>query len=267
MSVPDWRLPRGVSRSLWEYTQQPAIATGYDQSIANSPLSRHDTDVLLRHFAVPGRLVDLGCGTGRHAVAFAQRGFEVLGVDLSLEMLRQLQQKARLANVRVPGVCANLCDLDALPESCFDSAILMYATLGMIPAAADRARVLQHIHRIVKPGGQFALHVHNLWFNLFDPQGRKWLWSDFWRRWRHRQTGGDRIVHDRGIPNFQMHVFSQREIRKLLHDAGFKIEVWHPLNATASGPLAWNWLGSRWRANGWIIVARREPAPIATCDP
>lgn len=256
MSVPDWRLPRGVSRSLWEYTQQPAIATGYDASIANSALSLHDTDVLLKHFPVPCRIVDCGCGTGRHAVAFAQRGFDVLGIDLSAEMLQCLQEKARSAKVNVAGLRANLCDLDGLPDACFDAAILMYATLGMIPAAADRTRVLEQIHRIVTPGGRLALHVHNRWFNLFDPQGRSWLWKDCWRRSVLGQPGGDRIVHDRGIPNFQMHVFSQSEIRRLLRDAGFEIEVWHPLNATASGPLKWQRLGSRWRANGWIIIAK-----------
>jgi ubiquinone/menaquinone biosynthesis C-methylase UbiE len=264
MTVPDWRLPRGVSRSLWEYTQQPAIATGYDQSISNSPLSRHDTEVLFQHFRSPERLVDLGCGTGRHAVAFAQQGYDVLGVDLSAEMLRQLQQKANLANVTVAGLRANLCELDGLPDGCFDSAILMYATLGMIPAAADRSRVLQQVQRIVKPGGRFALHVHNKWFNLFDSQGRAWLWRDVWRSWWHRQPAGDRIVHDRGIPNFQMHVFSQHEIGKLLHDAGFQIEAWHRLNATASGPLLRPWLAGRWRANGWIIIAKNATVKNAT---
>lgn len=258
MTRPDWQLPRGVSRALWEYTQQPHIATGYDQSIANSALSRYDTQVLLEHFPQPGRLVDLGCGTGRHALEFATRGFDVLGVDLSREMLIQLQGKARTAGINVATLRANLCDLDGIPDASFDGAILMYATLGMIPAAADRARVLDQTRRILKPGGRFALHVHNLWFNLFDAQGRTWLWKDRWQRWFQGQPGGDRVVHDRGIPNFQMHVFSRGEIVNLLTRAGFAIEHWQPLNATASGPLSSPRLFGRARANGWIIVARAD---------
>lgn len=256
MTRPDWQLPRGVSRALWEYTQQPHIATGYDQSIANSALSRYDTQVLLQEFTQPGRLVDLGCGTGRHALEFASRGFDVLGVDLSREMLVQLQTKSHVANIEIATLRANLCDLDGIRDATFEYAILMYATLGMIPAVEDRARVLRQARRLLKPGGRLALHVHNLWFNLFDAQGRSWLWIDRRQCWLGGKPGGDRVVHDRGIPNFQMHVFSRREITQLLHAAGFAIDRWQPLNATASGPLPSPWMFGGVRANGWIIVAR-----------
>lgn len=255
MTRPDWSLPRGVSRALWEYTQQPHIATEYDQSIANSALSRYDTQVLLQHFTQPGRLIDLGCGTGRHALEFASRGFDVLGVDLSEEMLRQLQSKAAAAGCKVAALRANLCELSGIADAAFDYAILMYATLGMIPAAEDRLVVLQHARRLLRPGGRLALHVHNLWFNLFDSQGRAWLWTDRWHRWLQGRPGGDRIVHDRGIPNFQMHVFSRSEITRLLRAAGFRIVACQPLNATASGPLKVPMLGGRLRANGWIFIA------------
>lgn len=255
MPRPDWSLPRGVSRALWEYTQQPHIATDYDQSIANSALSRYDTQVLLQHFTRPGRLVDLGCGTGRHALEFASRGFEVLGVDLSAEMLQQLQMKAGAAGLEVAALRANLCELSGLVDATFDYAILMYATLGMIPAAEDRRGVLQQARRLLRPGGRLALHVHNLWFNLFDSQGRAWLWKDHWQHWLRGRPGGDRIVHDRGIPNFQMHVFSRGEIIRLLRETGFRIASCQPLNATASGPLPCPALCGAWRANGWIWIA------------
>lgn len=258
MTRPDWSLPRGVSRALWEYTQQPHIATEYDRSIANSALSRYDTQVLLHHFPRPGRMIDLGCGTGRHALEFASRGCDVLGVDLSAEMLSQLQLKAAAAAIEVAALRANLCELSGLSDGTFDYAILMYATLGMIPAAEDRMVVLQHAQRLLRPGGRLALHVHNLWFNLFDSQGRTWLWNDRWQRWLHRRPGGDRIVHDRGIPNFQMHVFSRGEITRLLRATGFRIVACQPLNATASGPLPYPALCSGLRANGWIFVAERS---------
>jgi hypothetical protein len=66
------------------------------------------------------------------------------------------------------------------------------------------------------------------------------------------------VVHDRGIPNFQMHVFSKSEISYLLTSSGFTIETFRPLNSTASGPLSLPWLGGGLRANGWIIIARDD---------
>lgn len=256
MSLPDWKLPKGVNRSLWEYTQQPHIARDYDQSIATSGLARYDACWLREQWTKPGRLIDLGCGTGRLAVDFAQRGFEVLGVDLSQEMLLQLREKAREHHVSVGVLRANLCDLSGLCDRCWDYALLMYATLGMIPGESARRWVLEHVFRLLKPGGRFALHIHNRWFNVWDPQGRAWLLKNLWESWRRGTPLGDRIVHDRGIPNFHMHVFSRGEILGLLRQVGFQIEACHPLNAVASGPLSSSWLSSM-RANGWIILTRK----------
>ena len=45
-------------------------------------------------FTVPGRLVDLGCGAGRHSIHFAGRGFSVTAVDLSRSMLQVVGLKA-----------------------------------------------------------------------------------------------------------------------------------------------------------------------------
>src|SRR5438309_6386688 len=88
--VPDWRLPSGVSRGLWDYLRDPSVARNYDQSLAGSTLFAVDQRFAEHIFDRPGRLIDLGCGTGRLLVPFAQRGWWVLGVDLSEEMLRQV---------------------------------------------------------------------------------------------------------------------------------------------------------------------------------
>src|SRR5207248_11448713 len=90
---PDWRLPPGVGRGLWDYLHDPAVARGYDAALAGSALLRADQDFVGRHCPRPGRLIDLGCGTGRLLLPFARRGFWVLGVDLSAEMLKVAREK------------------------------------------------------------------------------------------------------------------------------------------------------------------------------
>src|SRR5438552_13640921 len=88
-SIPDWQLPAGVTRGLWDYLHDPALAAGYDAGLHESSLVAADVRFAERQFDKPGRLIDLGCGTGRLLVPFARRGFWVLGVDLSEEMLKQ----------------------------------------------------------------------------------------------------------------------------------------------------------------------------------
>src|SRR5262249_57777176 len=91
----DWQLPPGVSRALWDYARDPAVARAYDASLAGSSLCHADLPFVGRHCPAPGRLLDLGCGTGRLLVPFARRGYRVLGVDLSAQMLAVARAKAR----------------------------------------------------------------------------------------------------------------------------------------------------------------------------
>src|SRR3954470_23684086 len=84
---PSWRLPEGVNASLWEYTQTPRLAEEEDEYFRDHPLFEADARALESRFTAPGPLVDLGCGTGRHALRFALRGFPVVAVELSQAML------------------------------------------------------------------------------------------------------------------------------------------------------------------------------------
>src|SRR5579884_3455234 len=168
--VPDWQLPPGVNRGLWDYLHAPRIAREYDASLTDSPLLQVDQRFAERHFDRPGKLIDLGCGTGRLLVPFAQRGYWVLGVDLAEEMLRVAAIKAEAAGVTIHLLKANLTELGCLSDGAFDYAACLFSTLGMISGAANRRRTLHEVFRLLRPGGTFVLHVHNLWFNIWTPE-------------------------------------------------------------------------------------------------
>lgn len=255
--VPDWQLPIGVDRALCEYLESPAIADDYDEYFATTNLLELDRQFLDRHFPRPGRLVDLGCGTGRLALHFARRGFVVVGVDLSEEMLRVTRQKAEREGLSCQWIHGNICNLSGLASGEFDYAISMFSTLGMIVGREERRRAFDEIHRVLRPGGLFGLHVHNRWFNLFDPQGRRWLLTDLGRQLVRSPSAGDKVQSRyRGIANLRMHLFSSGEIKRELGRAGFSIVELMPLSAHRAGALR----ASRWVApffaNGWLIVAR-----------
>jgi SAM-dependent methyltransferase len=93
------------------------------------------------------RVLDLGCGTGRHAARLAERGYEVVGVDRSADMLR-------VARERTPQVqfhCANLTDVRL--ERTFDAVVMMFAVLGYLTRNADVEGAFHAARRHVKAGG------------------------------------------------------------------------------------------------------------------
>lgn len=253
--LPQWRLPRGVTRGVWQYTQADHIAEGYDDYFALNRLFEFDEQVLARHFSRPGLVVDLGCGTGRALVGLARRGFRGLAVDLSPAMLHIVAEKAKSEDLPIHLLRANLVELDCLRSRSADYGVCLFSTLGMIRGRENRHRLLLHARRILKPGGLFVLHVHNLWYNLFNPAGRRWLLGHLPAVLLGRRLElGDKFFYYRAIPQMYLHTFTRRELVRALGRAGFRIRELIPLNTDRQKPLARPWFFGRVRANGWIAV-------------
>jgi SAM-dependent methyltransferase len=252
---PEWKLPRGVTRGVWQYTQADHIAEEYDDYFVGNRLFEFDQQVLARHFDRPGLVVDLGCGTGRALVGLARRGFRALAVDLSPAMLRVVARKANLEHLPIQGLQANLVELDCIRSRSADYGLCLFSTLGMIHGRENRQRVLAHARRILKPGGLFVLHVHNLWYNLFDPAGRRWLVGHLPAAvFGRRLELGDKYFYYRAVPQMFLHTFTRGELVQALVEAGFRIKELIPLDTDRQRPLGCPWFFGRLRANGWIAV-------------
>jgi len=254
---PDWRLPEGVNASLWQYAHSPRLANDEDNYFRGHPLFEADARAIDARFVDPGPLVDLGSGTGRHALRFARRGFPVVAVDLSRPMLRTVGSKADRDGVRVARVEANLCRLGCFPDESFRYALSMFSTLGMIRGAAARRRALAETFRILRAGGRLALHAHNIYLNLADPQGRWWLLGQGIRSLLGRPDAGDRRMTYRGIPGMEVHLYTWRELRRELRAVGFRIDEVLPIDAVRAEPIDLPWLGHAIRAGGWLVFASR----------
>ena len=253
---PDWRLPPGVNRGLWDYLHSPDVARHYDAALAGAPLLDADVRFVAEHCPRPGLLFDLGCGTGRLLLPFARRGYRVLGVDLSAEMLTVAREKAATAGAAVHLLQANLAALDGLRDGAADYAACLFSTLGMVLGAANRRRVVAHAFRLLRPGGCFVLHVHNRWFNVWNGPGRAWLLRQGWGR--GGAEAGDRVmpVHQ-GVAGLTLHLFTRGETVRLLRGAGFRIREVRPVSLRADGRLPWpGWFGGL-RAYGYLIAAER----------
>lgn len=257
---PSWRLPEGVSSSLWDYIHSDEVAEEYDRRLADSALFRVDAEFVHRHSPLPGKLIDLGCGTGRMLAECARRGHWVLGVDLSEKMLEQAQLGAQAAGLEVQLLKANLVGLAGLAEASFQYAICLFSTLGMIQGDANRRRVVEGAARLLKPGGCFVVHVHNRWFSLWDSGGRRWLLIDAWRRIQGAINAGDRpMPPHQGVSGLALHHFTRREIVAMLKQAGLEVIETCSVGLSNDGVLRRSWLAPSLRAYGYLIAARKPP--------
>lgn len=250
-----------IHKSTREYISSPRVAQGYDCFFAGSNLFALDTIMLERWFDRPGRLLDLGCGTGRHIIQFAQSGFDVVGVDLSDHMLKEVKQKLLQNNLQATLIQTNLCDLpittdpmqNTLQPYSFDYALCMFSTLGLIHGHENRLAFLRSVNKLLRPGGQFALHVHNKGFSIWNHEGRMFLITNFIKSRLGLAEPGDKFLgYYRGIRKMFIHVFTEKEITTLLHQAGFHIKNLIPLNHRRDDILESNFLRPL-RANGFLI--------------
>ncbi len=156
---------------------------------------------------------------------------------------------------------ANLVELDALSDATFDYAACLFSTLGMVMGAAERRRALGHVHRLLRPGGRFMLHVHNRWFNFWDSQGRRWLARDVLKSLARRPDAGDRAmpVHQ-GIAGLSLHLFMRREAVRFLREAGFRVLEVRPVSLRPDGRLPRPWWFGWLRAYGYLIAAQKPSA-------
>jgi len=255
--VADWQLPPGVSRGLWDYVHDPAIARRYDGALADSALLTYDVAFVHKHVPFPGRVIDLGCGTGRLSITLAQAGHRVLAVDLSEPMLAIVSEKARAANIAIDCMKANIVDLAAIADGSFDAAVCLFQTLGMVVGDEARRRVLKHVYRLLRPGGRYVLHVHNRWFNAWTRNGRRLLIRDVWNSWLGRQCAGDYVMPPhQGIGPMPMHLFTRHEVCALMAETGFAIREIQPVSV--NGLMSWPRWFSWWRCYGYLIAADKK---------
>src|SRR6185436_2607080 len=79
-----------------------AHAERYDENVfTKSTLAEVDFFLSLFPLAKSSHILDVGCGTGRHSIELAKRGYQVTGLDLSSGMLEVAKRKASDAGVQV----------------------------------------------------------------------------------------------------------------------------------------------------------------------
>jgi 2-polyprenyl-3-methyl-5-hydroxy-6-metoxy-1,4-benzoquinol methylase len=183
----------------------------------------------------PGmRLLDVGCGPGRHALALARRGFEVHGVDLSPDFIEIARAAATAEDL--PATFEELDVRDLAADGEFDAVLcLCQGGFGLL-GGDDDDDVIGRIARAVRPGGRIAVSAFSAGFAIrwledgedFDPRT-----GVFHEHATVRNDAGEERV-------FEMWTtcFTVRELALMARGAGLEVRAIHGVRPGeyASGP-------------------------------
>ena len=140
-----------------------SLACSYDALTHDIPYENmlHYMEALLhRHGIQPETVLDLACGTGSMSVLMAKRGYRVLGVDLSEDMLSMAFDKAsELEENRPYFVCQSMTRL-RLPMQ-VDWVACCLDSINYVTEPEDCRRALNRVYRALNPGGALIFDINS----------------------------------------------------------------------------------------------------------
>ena len=123
-----------------------------------------DCDFLEAVFSTFGHgvhdILDIACGTGRHALEMAGRGYAVTGIDISENMLNAAKKKAFDQKLQINFIRGDMMELDFKDD--FDAAYMLFTAI-ILTRNEDLTKLFDGVRSCLREGGLFIIEVGNLW--------------------------------------------------------------------------------------------------------
>ena len=157
----------------------------YEEVFVNSELAAAPRDVAVRFLGRgPGRLLDVGCGTGAHTKAFAEHGWSPVGVDISHDQLERARER---------GVEVVQADAAELPFD--DASFAAVVSIWTHTDVDDFGALLREVVRVLQPGGPFVyVGAHPCFVGphsrFVEAKGIPVLHAGYWEAERYTEAPG-----------------------------------------------------------------------------
>lgn len=179
---------------------------------------------------VNAKVLDMACGTGRHSILFAKKGFDVTAVDLSNNMLSVARQKANAEKLNINFIRSDLRHFTS--SSKFNLILNLFTSFGYFETDEENLAVLKLAFDYLESSGYFILdffNVHYLEQNLVRESVDRIDNGEIIQR---RKIEGNRIVKEIIINNNghsknfleSVRMYDSDELRNMLTSIGFAIE-------------------------------------------
>ncbi len=204
-----------------ERYKDPVRLKGYADKTMNGLTKEEQT--VVDGFLHKGSVLDVGCGTGREAIALDKQGFKVTAIDISETMISVAKSLAKEKDIHF-----EVCDILNYQKGKFDNVIFFNNIFEQLPSKDKREASIRKSHDLLKEDGTLILTTHS----IFVPGkwGMEWIsWLPriakfYLKRLFHIPTEEnspfDLILKEE---NIYAHFSNPLAIKKLLKNNGFKI--------------------------------------------
>ncbi len=212
--------------------------------------TNRQVDFLIEKMKLNGseRILDLACGFGRHSIALAQRGFDVVGVDITKEFIEDAKMTARNMNLKIEFSCGDIRNVICHGE--FDVVLnLADGAIGYLEDENENLKIFDIIAASLKPGGKHLMDICNgehaeMYFpkRHWETGAKSISLSEFsWNKETKRMLYGGYDIPLGKIaqapktiePDSSIRLYNKNELRQILSDRDMTIiETYSDFNGT-----------------------------------
>lgn len=212
------------------------FADVYDRLTSNinyEELALYYDRIISNHNGKKGILLDLACGTGSMSMQFSKLGYDVIGVDLSTEMLSVAKEKP---HDNIEYLCQDMCELDMFGT--FDAAICVLDSINHLENAEDILRCFKSVSLFCDPDGLFLFDINTVRKHreilsdntfVYDMEDVYCVWQNFYSEELDRVDISLDIfkekdgLYERLCEDFSEIALPIDDICNMLCEAGFKV--------------------------------------------
>ena len=186
-----------------------------------------------------GKILDLPCGYGRHSIEFAKRGFDVMGIDLSLQFLELAESRAKNEGVSVNFKKGDMRTLESELHNRFDILTNLSYSFGFFEDE-ENLETMNNFYHALKRDGKIVIHTDICPEMLYNSYALKEIRAisskngnynaklkinEWYDEVTKRMHGIWTIIEDCQeitLPEYDVRIYSPKEFYKICSDIGFK---------------------------------------------
>jgi len=182
----------------------------------------------------PRLILELGCGTGSMAIELAKRGYEMIALDVSADMLARAYQKSQEQGTQVLFLHQDMREFELYGT--VDAVLCLLDSLNYMRSLSDVQKVFRLVHNYLNPGGLFIFDLNSpyklstvLGNETFYEVGEDttWIWTNTYHEKKKRATFDltffvktEEGLYERFDETHNEWAYNSREIEEALHKAG-----------------------------------------------